>query len=220
MTNLCPQPVASPEVKWTKLPDIHCELSGHPSNNHYGCMQEDRVQCHAKATRCIPNTFPVNMPDLIRIWSRLAQKHWPEAGPIILAHRLASGPDPSSIWSKPDTVSQNQIKSRLVLHSMIRAICGRNQQSFETGSRLMALCQNQAWWFLHTGLLPDEIHLAKTWPGHPDQIWVGFAQYDLGLLWKNGTKLDARTEPNWMQEVRSSIYNSAGFWLHAGLNWP
>ena len=121
-----------------------CELPGHPSNNHCGCMQEDRVQCHAKATHCIPNMFPVNLPDLIHIWSRLAQKHWPEAGPIILAHRLASGLDPSSIWSKPDPVSQNQIKSKLVLHSMIQAVCGRNQQSFETGSRLMAFCQNQA----------------------------------------------------------------------------
>ena len=36
----------------------------------------------------------VNMPDPIRIRSGSAGKHWPEAGRMILAHRLASGPDP------------------------------------------------------------------------------------------------------------------------------
>ena len=44
--------------------------------------------------------------------------------------------------------------------------------------------RNRAWWFLHTGLLLDQMHLAKTWPGHPDQVWVSFAQYGPGLLWK------------------------------------
>ena len=38
---------------------------------------------------------PVSMPDPIRIWSGLAQKPWPEAGQMILAHQLASGPVPS-----------------------------------------------------------------------------------------------------------------------------
>ena len=37
---------------------------------------------------------PENMQDPIQIRSRLAGKHWPEAGRMILAHRLASGPDP------------------------------------------------------------------------------------------------------------------------------
>ena len=37
---------------------------------------------------------PVNMPDPIRIRSRLTGKHWPDAGQMILAHWLASGPDP------------------------------------------------------------------------------------------------------------------------------
>ena len=39
-------------------------------------------------------TNPVNMPDPIRIRSGSGGKHWPEAGRMILAHRLASGPDP------------------------------------------------------------------------------------------------------------------------------
>ena len=34
------------------------------------------------------------MPDPIRIRSGSAGKHWPEAGRMILAHLLASGPDP------------------------------------------------------------------------------------------------------------------------------
>ena len=32
----------------------------------------------------------------------------------------------------------------------------------ETGSRPVVFCQNWAWWFLYIGLLPDQIHLAKT----------------------------------------------------------
>ena len=34
------------------------------------------------------------MPDPIRIRAGSAGKHWPEAVRVILAHRLASGPDP------------------------------------------------------------------------------------------------------------------------------
>ena len=217
MTNLCPQPVASPEVKCTKLLVVSCLVSSAIIIEAVCRRTECTVPC--QGNMLYTQHIPRNMPDLICIWSRLAQKHWPEAGPIILAHRLLLDRIHHP-FGQNLTVSQNQIESRLVLYSMIWAVCGRNQQSFETGSRLMAFCQNQAWWFLHTGLLPDEMHLAKTWPGRPDQIWASFARYDLGLLWKNGTKLDARTEPNWMQEVRSSIYNPAGFWLHAGLNWP
>ena len=37
--------------------------------------------------------YPVNMLDLVCIWFGSAQKCCPEAGPIILAHQLASGPD-------------------------------------------------------------------------------------------------------------------------------
>ena len=37
---------------------------------------------------------PVNMPDPICIRPGSAGKHWPEAGRMIIAHQLASGPDP------------------------------------------------------------------------------------------------------------------------------
>ena len=52
-----------------------------------------------------------------------------------------SGPDDSctltqtgSIWPKPDTVGQNRIRSRLVFHNMIGAICGRMQLSLKAGN--------------------------------------------------------------------------------------
>ena len=45
---------------------------------------------------------PVNMPDPIRIRAGSAGKHWPEAGRMIPAHRLASGPDPFGLL--PDRI--------------------------------------------------------------------------------------------------------------------
>ena len=52
--------------------------------------------------------------------------------------------------------------------------------------------RSQKWarWLLHTGLLLERICLAKTWyiQLEPNQIRAGFAQYDLGRLWKNATE--------------------------------
>ena len=45
------------------------------------------------------------------------------------------------------------------------------------------------------------MHLAKTWPGRPDRIRAaGFTQYDPGLLWNNGTRLNAG---NRIRHIRS-----------------
>ena len=92
----------------------------------------------------------------------------------------------------------------------------------ETGSGLAAFCHNRAQWFLHNGLFPDKTCLAKPWPGHPDQIWVSFAQYDPCLLWKNGaenSEMDAGS-----RILHIYIYTiPVRFWLHAGRNghnWP
>ena len=52
-----------------------------------------------------PISIPVNMLDPIRIRSGLAGKHWPEAGQMILAHRLCFRT--GSIWTKRDTIRQN-----------------------------------------------------------------------------------------------------------------
>ena len=59
----------------------------------------------------------------------------------------------------------------------------------ETSSGSVSFGQNRARWLLHTGLLPGRICLAKTWP-EPIRILASFAQYDLSLLWKNGTKCE------------------------------
>ena len=52
------------------------------------------------------------MPDPIRIGSGSDQKRWPEAGRRILAHRLASGPEPFGP-NPPQSA-----KSRQVWHNM------------------------------------------------------------------------------------------------------
>ena len=56
--------------------------------------------------------------------------------------------------------------------------------------QLGSIGQKWAGWFLHIGLLPDRICLAKTWHSQPELnwIWAGFVQYDPGHIWKNGTK--------------------------------
>ena len=73
---------------------------------------------------------PVNMPNPIRIRSgyRPARKRWPEAGPMVLAHRLSSGTDPfghsltkpsrtklypglfCTIWSRPSLEERTRIR--------------------------------------------------------------------------------------------------------------
>ena len=75
--------------------------------------------------------------------------------------------------------------------------------------------QKPAGWFLHTGLLLDQIHLAQTWPGHPDQAQASFAQYDPCFLWKNGTESDIVIGKS---DSAHMNYDLARFWLHAGRN--
>ena len=76
---------------------------------------------------------PANMPDLNRIWSRSAWKHWLKLvfmGDSCTPACFQTG----SIWPKLDAVSRNQIGSRLALHNMIRAVCGRTQLSLKVGN--------------------------------------------------------------------------------------
>ena len=121
----------------------------------------------------------------------------PEPGPMILAHQLASGPDPfghnptwpsrtkldpglfRTIWSRPSVEEQNQIE------------CGKQEAAF---------CQNRAQWILLIGLLPYWIHLATTWHGHQEPnrtVWfrlfvekqnrIGCRETGSGLVafWRN-----------------------------------
>ena len=105
---------------------------------------------------------------------------------------------------KPDTVSQNLTQSaktwhnqpelnriRSVLHNVIRDVCGK----LEAGRLRPA--RNWARWFLDTSLLPDQMRLAKPWPG---RIRAGFAQYDPCLLRKNGAETDAGS---WIRHILS-----------------
>ena len=79
------------------------------------------------------------MPDQILIRAGSAGKHWPEL----------SGPDDSctpacfrtgSVWPKPDTISQNEIGSGLVLYNVIQDVCGRMQLSLKMGNWQRAGC--------------------------------------------------------------------------------
>ena len=150
--------------------------------------------------------YPVNMPDPICIQSVSARKCWPEVGWMILAHQLAFGPDLSG-----QNLNQSvRTRYRLVLHNMIRAVCGRTQPSLKVGNWKQAGCVLLEPGPMITSLLSDQMHLAKTWPGHPDWIQASFAEYDPGLLWKNGSELDA--------EVWSGKYDPDQFCLHAGHN--
>ena len=81
------------------------------------------------------------MPDLIRIWSRSAGKHWPEAGWMILAHWLTSRPDPFG-----QNLTQSA-RTKLDLGWVCTILSGMSVEEqnqvwkWETGSGLVAFCQ-------------------------------------------------------------------------------
>ena len=62
----------------------------------------------------------------------------------------------------------------------------------ETGSGPVPFCQNRAQWFLHTGLLPEQILLATTWRGHPESNPAKLAQIRFGSEWLSGC---GKTDP-------------------------
>ena len=81
--------------------------------------------------------------------------------------------------------------------------------------RLGSISQKRAGWFLHTGLLPDRIRLAKTRHSQPElnRIRAGFAQYYPGRLWKNGTESEnGKLVAGRLRPAR----NRAGWFLHTG----
>ena len=77
-----------------------------------------------------------------------------------------------------------------ILFSAIPAVgIGPSQPSKHARSDLGSIGQKRAGWFLHTGLLPDHIHLAKTWHNQRELNWirVGFAQYYLAVSYTHLT---------------------------------
>ena len=148
---------------------------------------------------CYEQYTLVNMPDPIHIWlglEALLARCGPDDSGTLACFRTRS------IWPKPD--SQNKIRPRLVLHSMIWAVCGRAELNLKVRncSGLLAFCQNQAWLFLHTGLLPDPVFGQNLTIPSLDHIQAGFAQCDPGLLWKNRTKLDVQS---WTWHIWSGL---------------
>ena len=88
-----------------------------------------------------PRALPVNMPDPILIRSGSGGKHWPEAGRKILAHRLASGPDP---FGQKLTQSASTISDSGWFYTALSgtSVDERNRvQKPETGSGRVASCQ-------------------------------------------------------------------------------
>ena len=141
---------------------------------------------------------------------------------ISLEALARSGPDdsctPACFWTrsvrpKPDTVSQHQTGASLVLHSMIQAVCGRMQPSLKAGNWSRACCI-----LPETGAngfcTPACFRTGCIWPKPDQAIQI---RSELGLH-SMVQAFSGKTEPNWMREVGSGIYNSAIFWLHAGHN--
>ena len=141
------------------------------------------------------------MPDLICIQSGLAQKHWPEAGQMTLTTKKRACFQTGSVWPKPDTVSQNQTDSSLVLHNVIQTICGRKQLNLKVGT-----------WWQAGSVLPDTgpnnfctLAFFRTrciWP-RPDQaIKIGSRSFLHNMV----QAFFGKMEPNQIQEAGSGIY--------------
>ena len=185
------------------------------------------LQCCFKSTETVQRARPGSPgrpPRLSQLLSSPSKHAGSHPAQIAWDALARSGPDGSCtlacfrtgfVWPKPDTTSQNSIGPGLVLHNIIRDVCGRTEPNLKVAKLVagrLRPARNRARWFLHTTELasrPDV--LDKPWPGHPDRIQVGFVQYDPCLLWKNGTETDAE---NRIRHIRSGPM----FWLHAGRN--
>ena len=91
------------------------------------------ISCSSRVPVASPLFFewvdcPVDMPDLIQISLKVLAKSGPDDSSTLACFWTGS------IWPAPDTVSQNQTGSRPVLHSMIRAVCGRMPPSLRVGN--------------------------------------------------------------------------------------
>ena len=87
------------------------------------------------------STCPVKMPDPIHIRSGSTEKHWPEASPIILAHRLASGPDPFGQNLTQSARTKSDPGWFFTILSGTSAEEQNRVSKWQTGSRWVASCQ-------------------------------------------------------------------------------
>ena len=110
------------------------------------------------------NRYPVNMPDPIRRRSGLAGKQWPEAGRMILAHRLV----PDRIRSAKTGHNQPELnRTRAGFAQYCPGRLWKNATESETGKLVagrLSPARNRARWFLLTGCFLS----GRVWP-NPDQ---------------------------------------------------
>ena len=154
------------------------------------------------------------MPDSIRLRSGSAGKHWPEAGRMVLAHRLASGPDPfgQNLTQSARTKSDPGWFCTVLSGTSVEQ---RNRVSnWETGSGSVASCQEP-------GQMIPAHRLASrcVWPNPDQAIQMGPGS----VLHKMIHPFFGKTGLKRMREVGPGMYYPARFWLHDGRNgrnWP
>ena len=113
-------------------------------------------------TRTASTPGSLNMPDPIRNRYGSAQKHWPEAGRMILAHWLASGPDPfGPNLTQPDRTKSDPGWFCTILFGTSAERNGTESESGKTGSGPVASCQKPGPYDACTSLLPIQMCLAK-----------------------------------------------------------
>ena len=157
-----------------QLLQIHKQTKKRPYNNKTHKSQSTRVYKNSIS----PSSLQWLQCSLAR-WAsgRLPCKHArSNPHPSISLEALArSGPDDSctlacfqtgSVWAKPDT-ARTQLDPGWFCTVWSRPATECERGNLEAGQLHSA--RNGAQWFFHFSLLLDKVHLAKTWPGHPDR---------------------------------------------------
>ena len=143
------------------------------------------------------------MPDLTGIWSRLAGKHWPEAGPIIVGRQFVSGPDPfgqnlmQSARTKLDLAGFAQCDSGHLWKNVTKSESGVQPEFGTSGSCTPACFQIRCVW---------------PYPDQDIQISSGSVLHNMSLAFF-GKKW------NWIR-CRKLDQDPAWLLLHSGHNWP
>ena len=159
------------------------------------------------------------MPDPIRIRSGSAGKHWPEAGRMIPAHWLASGPDPFGLL--PDRIRlaktwHSQPELHRIRAGFAQYYPGRlwKKGTESESGKLVAGRLRPARTGPDDSCTPASFQTRCVWP-NPDQA----IQIRSGSVLRNMIHaFFGKTELKRMREVGSGIYDPGRFWLHAGRN--